>query len=194
MLPKAKLEKLYKSGLSMQEISDRTDWSYHQVTYWMSKHGIPRRSWSEAIYTKYNPDGDPFKFKKKLNLQETELRGLGLGIFWGEGCRRNKWSVRMGNTDPRLVEKFMEFLDRICGVKKDKLRFNLQIFDDLDKHKALNFWMSRLDIRPSQFYKVIITLSRGKGTYKKKLPYGVLTVNFNNTKLKKIIDEMIKNL
>ncbi len=178
----------------MQEISDRTGWSYHRVTYWMNKYNISRRSQSEAAYIKWNPNGDPFKIKDKLNVKETELKGLGLGIFWGEGFKRTKSTVRVGNTDPELLKKFIEFLDKICGVKKEKLKFSLQIFNDLKRNKALNFWVNRLNIKPSQFYKIIVTPSRGKGTYKKKISYGVLTINFNNTKLKKIIDVMIDDL
>jgi len=194
MLIKEELEKLYKNGLSMKEISDKTGWSYHQVTYWMNKHDIPRRSWSDATYIKRNPNGDPFKIKKNLNKKEIMLKGLGLGIFWGEGFKRTKYGVRVGNTDSKLIKKFIEFLDKIYGIKKDKLKFGLQIFDDLDQEKSLNFWTRELNIKPFQFYKLIITPRRGKGTYKRKLPHGVLTLYFNNIKLKQTIDKMIENL
>jgi hypothetical protein len=78
MIPKQKLEKLYKSGLSMQEIADKTDWSYRQIVYWMDKNKIPKRSRSEATYVKRNPDGDPFKIKNKLTPEERELKGYGV--------------------------------------------------------------------------------------------------------------------
>ncbi|MBU3964305.1 hypothetical protein KJ591_00035 [Patescibacteria group bacterium] len=85
MIAKEKLEKLYKSGLSIQGIVDKTDWSYHQVIYWMDKYNIHRRSRSEANYVKYNPNGDPFKIKENLTKNEVALKGLGLGIYWGDG-------------------------------------------------------------------------------------------------------------
>ena len=44
-----------------------------------------------------------------------------------------------------------------------------------------------------RFQKVIVTPTRGKGTYKHKSEYGVLTVYFNNSKLKKIMDGLIEN-
>ena len=59
----------------MKEISDKTGWNYHPVTYWMSNYNIPRRSRSEATYIKQNPNGDPFKIKTKLNRKESELKG-----------------------------------------------------------------------------------------------------------------------
>jgi len=42
------------------------------------------------------------------------------------------------------------------------------------------------------FTKTIVKPSRGKGTYKKKCKYGVLTASCHNTKLKKALDEMLR--
>jgi len=127
-----------------------------------------------------------------LTKKEAELKGLGLGLYWGEGCRRNTFGVRLGNTDPKLIKKFIEFLQRICGVKKQKLRFQLQIFSDINPKRALNFWLKELKIPSSQFSKTVtISLSRKKGTYKKKSKYGVLIVGCHNTKLKEIINRML---
>ena len=73
-LTKEKLKSLYRSGLSVKDISDKEKLSYTSVRYWMSKYKIPRRSWSDATYSKRNPDGDPFKVKEKLNKNETKLK------------------------------------------------------------------------------------------------------------------------
>jgi len=61
MLSKETLEKLYKGGLSMMEMSSKVGYSPFGVKYWMEKYNIPRRPRSEANYIKYNPNGDPFK-------------------------------------------------------------------------------------------------------------------------------------
>ncbi|MBI4032914.1 MAG: hypothetical protein HY377_00095, partial [Candidatus Blackburnbacteria bacterium] len=53
----------------------------------MDKHRIKRREWSEATYVYSNPDGDPFRLARKLTLSELFLKGLGLGLFWGEGTK-----------------------------------------------------------------------------------------------------------
>lgn len=194
MLEKEQLEKLYKSGYSAKDIADKLDYSESGIRYVMNKYSIPRRSISEAVYQKANPDGDPFRIKENLSPEEMKLLGLGLGIFWGEGNKRSNCSVRVGNSDPKLIKKFIEFLDKICGVKKEKLQFNLQIFSDLSENKVINFWMNKLDIKRPQFYKVIITPYKSLGTYTHKSIYGVITINFNNVKLKKILDEMLLNL
>jgi len=144
MYPEVREEiaRLYQKGLSMQEISDKTGWKYGKIVYWMRKFGIPRRSMSEATYAKRNPEGDPFKIKNKLNKNEILLKGLGLGIYWGEGDKsKNNTSVRLSNTDPQIIKKFREFLIKICGVKKEKIRYYLILFNDCDKKEAIRFWI-----------------------------------------------------
>lgn len=119
---KEKIKSLYQKGLSMQEIADKIGCGIHPVVYWMQKFNIPRRNHSESAYIKWNPKGDPFKIKKNLTKKEAELKGVGLGLYWGEGDKsKNNTSVRLSNTDPQIIKKFKEFLVKICGVKKRKV-------------------------------------------------------------------------
>ena len=168
--------------------------SESNINYWLHKYRIKKRSVSEAIYVKKNPTGDPFLFKKPKNLKEATLFGLGLGLYWGEGNKKNKYGIRVGNVDPHLILKFMEFLEKIYGVKRKKFRFGLQVFSDMNSHKALTFWHRYLKVPRGQFQKVIITKEGGIGTYKNKTKHGVLTVQVYNKKLRDIIVNKIENL
>lgn len=182
------LETLYtKNGNSMKEIAIELGCSVNKVVYWMDRYGIKRRTIGDAIYQKHNPDGDPFKAKPIRSLSDAKLHGLGLGLFWGEGNKVNKHSVRLGNTDPELLKSFMKFLTELYGVPKESLKFGLQIFTDIDPQEALNFWSRELDIKASQFYKITVTISGSLGTYRKKSPYGVATLYYHNKKLRDIL-------
>ena len=189
------LQKLYISDRkSSSEIAKIFSCSEHKINYWLAKHSIQKRSLSEAMYQKYNPNGDPFKIKPANNIKDAKLLGLGLGLYWGEGNKKNKNSIRLGNTDPRLIKKFIEFLVEIFGIKKDKLRFGLQVFTDMSEKSALNFWLKELrefGIIRNQFFKVTVTPARSIGNYREKSKWGVLTVHFSNTKLKKLLDGML---
>lgn len=192
MLTKENLEDLYvNQGLSMMDISKKLACSPHKVSYWMERHELSRRSISDAIYQKHNPNGDPFSIKSSLSQADTMLLGMGLGLYWGEGTKANKYTVRLGNTDPALIKTFIRFLIEIFDVDKNKLKFGLQIFTDLDQTEALNFWCQELDVLPSQFYKVHVTISGSIGTYKKKSKYGVVTVYFSNKKLRDLLVNML---
>ena len=130
-------------------------------------------------------------FQVPLTVQEGILYGLGLGLYWGEGLKRGKGGVRLANTDVRLVKKFIQFLEKVFSVEKQKLRFGLQVFDDLSPKAALTYWRRELGVSKNQFYKVIVSKVRGKGTYTYKSPYGVLMVYFNNVRLKELICKQI---
>jgi len=188
MISKEKLGSLYKKGLSMQEVSNETGLTYHQVIYWMNKYGISRRPRSVANYIKYNPSGDPFKIKKLKTKKDLELLNLGIGLFLGEGTKKSRYNVALANSDPKIIKLFLTFLKTLCGVEDFKIRAALNIFDDIDLKEALSFWQKETNIPHSRFTKSIIRRGK-KGTYKNKSKYGTLTIYVSNTKLKKLIDE-----
>lgn len=194
MIKKATLTEMYVTkGLSMHEVALLLRCSENQVVYWMSKHEIKRRSISDAIYLRSNPNGDPFKIKKIETIEDAELLGMGIGLYWGEGNKRSKHSVRLGNTDPGVIKTFIRFLIEICGIDITKLHYGLQIFSDIDPEHALAFWIEQLDTDRSKFGKVVVTPSRSVDSYRIKNQTGVLTVNFHNYKLRDIIVGMCRD-
>lgn len=193
MIAKVKLEQLYlKKGKSMQEIATMLGCSVNKVQYWLNKNAIPIRSISDAVYLKNNPNGDPFLLKKPDSLETAFLFGLGVGLYWGEGTKANKASVRLGNTDPALLSAFILFLEEVFSLKRSQLKFGLQIFSDMSAEDGLDFWSKTLRIKKSQFYKTIITPYRSIGTYRQKTKYGVLTVYFHNRKLRDVLVELLR--
>lgn len=178
-------------GRSLQEIATSLTCSVHQVRHWMDTYGIKRRSISEAVYRKHNPSGDPFSFSPPKTLKDARLFGLGIGLYWGEGTKADRMSVRLGNTDPNLIDIFINFLVRFYQVKRQDFRFGLQIFHDQILDDSIAFWTERLAISQKQFYKPTVTISVGKGTYRKKTKYGVLTVYYHNKKLRDIIVKLL---
>lgn len=196
ILSKSNLSRLYlRERRSVSDIAGLFGCSEHKINYWLYKYRISKRSISEAIYAKRNPFGDPFMIKKVGSRSDAELLGLGLGLYWGEGNKRNKTAVRLGNTDPALIRTFMHFLQEICGVPDSKFRFSLQIFGDIPAERALRFWLNELkyfNATRFRFSKVTVTPHRGVGNYRRKSEYGVLTVHVNNSKLKRAIDNLLE--
>lgn len=179
---------------SAKQIARECGCSENKIHYWLKKFDIPKRTISDAVYVMNNPNGDPFCFQEPDSSEEWFLYGLGLGLYWGEGNKANTQAVRLGNTDPGLVRKFLEFLENLFLIDKTRLRFGLQIFSDTDPQLALQYWCKELSVSKNQFQKVVVTLSHKKGTYQKKSTYGVLTVYFSNTKLRDTIVTAIEGL
>jgi hypothetical protein len=194
-MDKLKLRHLYlEKKLSSNEIAQIFQCSEHKINYWLNKFGIEKRTISEATYCKYNPKGDPFSFSAPKNRKDIFLFGLGLGLFWGEGSKRDSSTLKICNSDPKLIKKFIDFLVKIYSIDKKKLRFQLQIYNDFDVEKTLLFWANFLKVEKSQFYKTTILIHRGNGTYNRKMQHGVLIVHFHNVKLKDLICSQIANI
>jgi len=188
MVSKVKLENLYiQDKLSMMEISKKLNCSLNKVNYWMDKYHIKRRSISQALYIQRYPDGDPFRLSSVKSRDTAFIKGLGIGLYWGEGNKLNKYSIRIGNSDPNLLRMFIKFLKVIYGVEISLLKFGLQLFTDIDKEQALDYWVKELGVSRSQFYNVTTTISGSLGTYRNKSKYGVLTIHYHNKKLRDIL-------
>jgi len=195
MIDKGILKLFYiEQKKSVNQIASEIGCSQNKVTYWLQKYGIHRRSISEAVYIRSNPQGDPFLYRTPKCNEDWFLYGLGLGLFWGEGNKMNKNSVRLGNTDADLIKFFLFFLKKIYNIDESKLRFGLQLFNDIPKRKALTYWSRALNVSVDQFQKIVVTKSVRSGTYTKKSEYGVLTVYFSNTKLRDTIMGAITEL
>ena len=192
MITKGQLERLYSKGFSMMEIAKKIGCSNSGVKYLAEKYNIPRRSRSEANYLKYNPTGNPFKIKELKTKKDIELFNLGIGLFLGEGTKKNKFNVVLANSDPQILQLFLKFLRKICGVKERKIKAALNIFDDIDSKEAVNFWSKMTKIPMDRFNTITIRKSKG-GTYKNKSRWGTLTVYVPNIKLKTIMNEWCKN-
>ncbi len=176
----------------MSEVATHLGCSVHKVDYWLKKFSVQKRSRSESMYIKKNKTGDPFVIKTNLNKSEAQLFGLGIGIYWGEGNKKNLHAVRVGNTDPGLVLTYVKFLKEICQLQPEKIRYGLQVFTDVDENEAVNFWIEKLSITRQQIMPTISRINSGKmGTYKIKNRYGVMTVYVFNKKLR---DWMVSQL
>lgn len=192
------LEQLYvRNRKSVRDISKIFNCSEGKINYWLQKYSIPKRSISEAVYAMNNPNGDPFSFQTPRTNESSFLLGLGLGLYWGEGTKKNLHTVRLGNTDPHLVKAFLVFLRKTYKIDDSKLHFALQIFTDMDQKKEEKFWREFLNVDAKQFFKTTNTRSGSIGTYRVKSEHGVLTVYFGNKKLRDILIseiEKMKNL
>lgn len=196
MISKHILNDLYVSkGWSAPAIARKLGCSQHKVNYWLKKTGVQKRSISEAVYKKWNPDGDPFSIRNPKTIEEAILYGLGIGLYWGEGTKASKNAVRLGNSSPLLIRKFVQFLKEFYTIDKRRLRFGLQIFGDMHANSALKYWMKFLHVNRSQFLPtVVVTPHRGVGNYRQKTKYGVVTVYFNNRKLRDILCNAVEEM
>lgn len=115
-LAKKEIQRLYfRDKKSLLEIAHIFGVSTHTVCYWMDIYKLPRRNRSDALYIKYNPNGNPFVCKNLVSCKDWFLFGLGIGLYWGEGTKSNTHSIRLGNTDPHLIKMFLSLMQKSFG-------------------------------------------------------------------------------
>lgn len=74
------------------------------------------------------------------------------------------------------------------------MRFGIQVFNTNEVKDILSFWKRELKISSSQFMKTVVAPSRGSGSYKRKIEHGVLTIYYNNKKMRDVLVGEIEKL
>lgn len=187
-IPKAELMRLYYAEQrSMQEIADLFGCSANKIVYWMNYYGLERRQISDAVYAKWNPDGDPFCIHEPQTLEEHQLFALAIGLYMGEGAK-TQGRLLFANNHVGMHRIFLLFLERICGVDRSKVSAVINIFDDCDIEQVTMWWCEQLNLSKDQFFAPFIRTSKGT-EYTKKTQYGTLSLSFVNIKLAKIVQK-----
>lgn len=126
---------------------------------------------------------------------------IALTIWWCEGTkpRRDKrwknaylYPVEVINSDPKIVNIFVNFLRNRLEVPLEKIHGQIQIHEGDDKDAIENFWSKSTGIAKTYFNKTIIRKKgnkpgKNKGTFKVRL--------YDKTvyeKLKSLLDSKLK--
>jgi hypothetical protein len=107
-------------------------------------------------------------------------------LYWAEGAKSRN-TVRFCNSDPRMLAYFRRFLVEAMDVDPDRLTFRLHVYlgNGLTVREIEDYWLEVLDLPRTCLRKHAVnplpTSSSGKK--KRKLPYGVGTLNLNCTEV-----------
>ncbi|MFH1398460.1 MAG: hypothetical protein ABIH27_07945 [Candidatus Omnitrophota bacterium] len=192
MLEKKILQRFYyNKKLSMVDSARLLNVTPATVAYWMKQYHLKRRSISESVYVKQNPDGDPFCIKNKFTIEDKELFVAGLMLYWAEGSRRNRHVIQLANLDYRMLALFIKFLKRICGVKENKLCLTIQLYKKFDKKVVQSYWSNTLKV-PIQLIAVNIHSDNRSKPNMQWSKYGIARIEVRNVKLKHWIDSELE--
>ena len=127
-------------------------------------------------------------------LSRRDVFMVGLSLYWAEGYKRpiikngkvrTYHPVRITNSDPNIIRLYMRFLREVCDVADERITANFRYFEHQDEVQLLNFWQKVIKIPYSGFRKSSkqISISSQRKRPFNVLPYGVLQVSVNDTKL-----------
>lgn len=109
--------------------------------------------------------------KKLLPLSGRELLVAGLFLYWGEGSK-HRGRVAISNTDPRVVQFALYWLNKSLKVPKQKISILLHLYSDMDVAKETEFWSKALIIPLEQFKPSYIKKSTREGLSYKGFGHG----------------------
>lgn len=96
-----------------------------------------------------------------LNTLEVALAFL----YLGEGAKSNHFSI--ANSNPDILNFFLKSIDKLYGIKKDKLRYELHLRADQKENEVKNYWSNKLQIPILNIkYCVFDPRTRGRKTRK----------------------------
>jgi hypothetical protein len=117
------------------------------------------------------------------HISPRDLLILGFALYWSEGAKTKNASLYMANTDPSMLKVYMKWL-KIMKVPKNKLKFKLHIYKDMNERKAVNFWAKTLGVKTNQFRKTYVKNSKLTDlTYKSGFGCGTCNVMFDNVEM-----------
>lgn len=134
------------------------------------------------------------KFDSDLDIKRLTLAML----YLGEGA---KWpghrGLMLGNANPIVVKLYVDLLNDVYGISKNKLRARISYRADQDINKLVKFWSKKTSIPTKYFYHTKPDpRTIGKRT-KNKNYYGVCVITCAGTKKQlelQLLAEMISGL
>lgn len=74
-------------------------------------------------------------------------------LYYGEGTKKNVTSL--GNSDILLLRFFLSALEKLYGIQRNTLRYELHLRHDHDEELLKQYWATRLDIRPENINYIV---------------------------------------
>ena len=175
--------RLYRSGLSAQQIADHFGVSIHSSYYTLRRLKVPRRSVVEANRVRFEAKPLSYNLKTRLTKEEEQLKIAAVMLYWAEGYKVGKGTVDFANSDPDMVVIFWKFLSKICRVDKERTRLHLYAYEGQDIQSLKRFWASLLGLSEQAFSKPYIKKAAAPGPRGPRMLHGLVHIRYSDKKL-----------
>ena len=126
-------------------------------------------------------------------LDRRELYLAGLFLYWGEGTKYRIADLSVSNSDPSIIRFFIYWVTKALKIPKIKVGIQLQLYNDMDINKEIQFWSEILQIPLSQFSQPYIKKTSSKRiNHKGGFGHGTCLARIGNARLSEKILMAIK--
>ena len=173
--------------------------------YPLSKEKISELSWKndkrieryrETMKKKREKRLKEFYDEQKIKIFPLTKRDFfiaGLFLYWGEGGKTIPTSATMSNTDPSLINFFIDWTVNHLNFPKEKIRIKLHLYNDMDIKKETDFWSKKINLPKKQFKNPYIKKTSFKAiNYKRSFGHGTCNVQLGDARLSEKILMAIK--
>jgi transposase-like protein len=194
-----------EKGLTVDELAERLALSRSTIYYWVRDIPIERKP-GRGFATKAQRLGTRAMQKKYERRRELAYNAGRhsfhahaadptfrdfVSMYIGEGYKRSRNKVSLGNSDPQVVELATHWITKFT---RNTVAYSLQYHADQDLEMLRGFWGNRLGVEPDA-----IRLQRKSNsnqltgrTWRSK--FGVLTVSVGDTQLRARIQGWIDEM
>lgn len=201
--------------LSYSAISKKIDVSKSTLSYWLADlplkeseiKQLRKRAWEKgetarerfrnSMRVKKDKENEVIyeKIKKEiLPIDSRDLYIAGLILYVGEGDKRNRHRIALANNDPAVVAFFTKWLQKFSKIPREKIRFGLHLYENMNIAKERKFWQDALGFGGKSFYKDQIRSLKTTFSYSEGSRHGTCTVYVIGTKPKTEIMQAIRVL
>ena len=113
----------------------------------------------------------------KLSLRDIQL--IGLGLYWGEGYKKGSQELGFTNSDPAMINFYIEWLEKIYKISKTDLILRVSINNQHSDRtiEVVNYWSTVTNVPYSQFTKTSLLHIHSKKNYENSTThFGTLRV------------------
>lgn len=178
---------LRKEGMSLRDIVKNVPVAKSTLSLWLrevhlsepQKQRLTRKKYDAALRGALKRKTDRIIAAEKIyqvaekdigSISKRELWLMGVMLYWAEGAKQKEHSVsssvKFSNSDPAMIRLFVRWLDEICSIPFDLLRFDVYIHETAKrtKQEIFHYWSQRVGIPISSFQSLYLK----KGAIKTK--------------------------
>lgn len=194
-------------GKSYNEISRSLGIPKSTLSGWFSKEdfsqkirteniSVTKLKWAKSIRDFNASRAD--KFQERIAAEEAVFsseiprpEGLNLfflfmGIFWGEGSKKDRGQLKISNCDPALIRLAVHFLTNHFRLDRTQLRGAVHIHPNINGELSRDYWAQITGIPQQNIRCQLVISSASKGIKPKNLlPHGTFHIIVHRSSLQR---------
>ena len=201
---------LRKRGFTLREIAKYTNVSVSTISLWLKGE-----AWSQKItddnqkraskenskrisllnkargnqYKKLYAEAERSAVTEYKHYRTNPLFIAGLMLYVVNGDNSDTSVIRITSTHMEIHKVFIKFITEFLGVPREKLRFWLLLYPDLDEERCFRAWSKKIAIPMTKFHKSQVIQGISKNP---TLHYGVGNTIIGSTVIKRKLTKWVE--